>query len=156
MWSLPHVLRDSLTPCPLNSPPLPPDHLATYFGSLNTHINLTAKLPLTGLHIALDRARPQPTIAAFKSTSLVLQTAFNSLTFVYHLSPMSPSSCSPTCRGHATRPWSTQVYRAFFSIKSKMTSFIFPWQVQNIIEDIHRINSHPLPRKLVGRFWKYF
>lgn len=56
------------------SPVAPKILLTTYFGRLDTNVNFAAKLPVAGLHIDLDRAPAQlePTIAAVKSTSLVL------------------------------------------------------------------------------------
>lgn len=48
--------------------------LTTYFSRLDSNLNFVAKLPVAGLHIDLNRepAQLEPTIAAIKSTSLVL------------------------------------------------------------------------------------
>lgn len=56
------------------SPVAPKILLATYFNRLDANLNFAAKLPVAGLHIDLDRAPTQlePTIAAIKSTSIVL------------------------------------------------------------------------------------
>jgi 5-methyltetrahydropteroyltriglutamate--homocysteine methyltransferase len=52
--------------------------LTTYFGRLDSNLNFVSKLPVAGLHIDLDRAPSQlePTIAAVKSTPLVLSLGF--------------------------------------------------------------------------------
>lgn len=56
------------------SPVAPKILLTTYFNRLDANLNFVAKLPVAGLHIDLDRAPAQlePTIAAIKSTSIVL------------------------------------------------------------------------------------
>ena len=56
------------------APVAPKILLTTYFGRLDTNLNFAAKLPVAGLHIDLDRAPAQlePTVAAVKSTPLVL------------------------------------------------------------------------------------
>ena len=56
------------------SPAAPKILLTTYFGRLDTNLSFVAKLPVAGLHIDLDRAPAQlePTIAAVKTTTLVL------------------------------------------------------------------------------------
>ena len=48
--------------------------LTTYFARLDSNLNFVAKLPVAGLHIDLNRepAQLEPTIAAIKSTPLVL------------------------------------------------------------------------------------
>lgn len=48
--------------------------VTTYFARLDSNLNFVAKLPVAGLHIDLNRepAQLEPTIAAIKSTSLVL------------------------------------------------------------------------------------
>jgi 5-methyltetrahydropteroyltriglutamate--homocysteine methyltransferase len=48
--------------------------LTTYFSRLDSNLNFVAKLPVAGLHVDLNRepAQLEPTIAAIKSTNLVL------------------------------------------------------------------------------------
>jgi 5-methyltetrahydropteroyltriglutamate--homocysteine methyltransferase len=60
------------------APVAPKILLSTYFGRLDSNLNFVSKLPVAGLHIDLDRAPKQlePTIAAVKSTSLVLSLGF--------------------------------------------------------------------------------
>ena len=48
--------------------------VTTYFARLDSNLNFVAKLPVAGLHVDLNRepAQLEPTIAAIKSTNLVL------------------------------------------------------------------------------------